>query len=281
MADINTLLYKIRSAVYGRDVRQSIHDAIRKCYEDGRAGSHLIAKSEYIGVSSWDDLLPACKTLITNLAPGQVKVFVIQVGDPSGEHGPGENVLCTIHKGQSPALGVTGSTVEILRSWNGCKLRLYGCQNFPSAEDPTLGTILDEWEWENPPMNLGVEYRTTEQHNGKPVYTMLVSGKGPGARGMSLLFYDEGTYLDVTDGIITRHPYTPIRCEAYYVDGVCTHTLPEFNGWVAPDDLSGLPSDVITDAFRAEASGNGAVYVRSTTDRSECTCYARVWYVKN
>lgn len=29
------------------------------------------------------------------------------------------------------------------------------------------------WEWENPPMKLGVEYRTTERWNGKPVYTML------------------------------------------------------------------------------------------------------------
>ena len=32
-----------------------------------------------------------------------------------------------------------------------------------------------EWEWVNPPMVLGVEYRTTERWNGKAVYTMLVS----------------------------------------------------------------------------------------------------------
>lgn len=29
------------------------------------------------------------------------------------------------------------------------------------------------WEYENPPMVLGVEYRTTERFEGKPVYTML------------------------------------------------------------------------------------------------------------
>jgi hypothetical protein len=29
------------------------------------------------------------------------------------------------------------------------------------------------WEWDNPPMILGVEYRTTERYNGQPVYTML------------------------------------------------------------------------------------------------------------
>lgn len=39
MSDINTLLNLIKTAIYGRDVRQAIHDAIRKCYDDGKAGA--------------------------------------------------------------------------------------------------------------------------------------------------------------------------------------------------------------------------------------------------
>ena len=39
MSDISTLLNAIKTAIYGRDVRQAIHDAIRKCYDDGRAGA--------------------------------------------------------------------------------------------------------------------------------------------------------------------------------------------------------------------------------------------------
>lgn len=39
MSDIATLLNAIKTAIYGRDVRQAIHDAIRKCYDDGRAGA--------------------------------------------------------------------------------------------------------------------------------------------------------------------------------------------------------------------------------------------------
>ena len=31
-----------------------------------------------------------------------------------------------------------------------------------------------EWEWVNPPMEVGVEYRTTERWQGKPVYTKLI-----------------------------------------------------------------------------------------------------------
>lgn len=36
------------------------------------------------------------------------------------------------------------------------------------------GIVDGEIEWINPPMVLGVEYRTTERYNGKPVYTKLV-----------------------------------------------------------------------------------------------------------
>ena len=31
------------------------------------------------------------------------------------------------------------------------------------------------WEWINPPMQLGVEYRTTERYNGKPVYVKAIN----------------------------------------------------------------------------------------------------------
>ena len=32
-----------------------------------------------------------------------------------------------------------------------------------------------EWEWFNPPMELGVEYRTTERYLGKPVYVKAIN----------------------------------------------------------------------------------------------------------
>lgn len=32
------------------------------------------------------------------------------------------------------------------------------------------------WEWVNPPMQLGVEYRTTERYSNKPVFVMAVDG---------------------------------------------------------------------------------------------------------
>ena len=44
-------------------------------------------------------------------------------------------------------------------------------QDAPSGE--TLEALAD---WLNPPMQLGVEYRTTERYNGKPVFVMAVDG---------------------------------------------------------------------------------------------------------
>lgn len=37
------------------------------------------------------------------------------------------------------------------------------------------GTTWSEWEYLNPPMELGVEYRTTERYLGKPVYVKLIN----------------------------------------------------------------------------------------------------------
>ena len=51
---------------------------------------------------------------------------------------------------------------------------------------PSVATLMckddvwGEWEYENPPMQLGVEYRTTERYLGKPVYVQLMDwGNAP------------------------------------------------------------------------------------------------------
>ena len=51
------------------------------------------------------------------------------------------------------------------------------------------------WEWVNPPMNLGVEYRTTERWQGKPVYvkvTNIGSLPASGYVGLNVLEYVSG-----------------------------------------------------------------------------------------
>ena len=49
-----------------------------------------------------------------------------------------------------------------------------------------------EWEWVNPPMVVGVEYRTTERYNGSPVYAKLVElGNLPNASTKDVQFTDD------------------------------------------------------------------------------------------
>lgn len=67
----------------------------------------------------------------------------------------------------------------------GCVLKRY---------TDTDGEIWGEWEWVNPPMAPGVEYRTTERYNGKPVYVKLIDfGALPNASGKDVAFYDDTT----------------------------------------------------------------------------------------
>lgn len=49
-----------------------------------------------------------------------------------------------------------------------------------SARRSKTNGVWQPWEWDNPPMSLGVEYRTTERLDGKPVYCKYVKfGAGP------------------------------------------------------------------------------------------------------
>lgn len=45
MSRINSLLEHLLSAVYGRDVRQSIHDSIKECYDDVTTGKTMAEKA--------------------------------------------------------------------------------------------------------------------------------------------------------------------------------------------------------------------------------------------
>ena len=51
MANIQDYLNQIKNAIYGKDVRQAIHDGIEQCYKDGRAGAiDLVARQEIAGI---------------------------------------------------------------------------------------------------------------------------------------------------------------------------------------------------------------------------------------
>lgn len=61
-----------------------------------------------------------------------------------------------------------------------------------------------EWEWENPPMVIGTEYRTVERYNGKAVYCKLVNCGSLVANTATAIKYSDDTIcraISVGDGI--------------------------------------------------------------------------------
>lgn len=106
------------------------------------------------------------------------------------------------------------------------------------------------WEWANPPMDLGVEYRTTERLMGKVVYTKLIYiGTGP-----------NNTHKNVS---------APGR--VFRVQGYC--------------ELLNVP-DISLPYYTADGSIHcgydaGHIYVNSSFDASLYSVYAQVWYTKD
>lgn len=56
------------------------------------------------------------------------------------------------------------------------------------------------WEWVNPAMRRGVEYRTIERYNGKPVYIAAISlGAGPEANTVKTVAHNINNMQDIVD----------------------------------------------------------------------------------
>lgn len=81
------------------------------------------------------------------------------------------------------APGTSGTTymcvMRVSGSGAACVQELFDASDSNYANTAMRRVIYDStaygWEWVNPPMAAGVEYRTLQRHDGAPVYTMLVS----------------------------------------------------------------------------------------------------------
>lgn len=75
----------------------------------------------------------------------------------------------------------------------------------------STATQNNPWEWVNPPMKLGDEYRTTERYLGKPVYVRAVNfGTVPNAGTKSVTWATSGVVLDVLSVEATSNQGAPL-----------------------------------------------------------------------
>ena len=116
------------------------------------------------------------------------------------------------------------------------------------------GGVWGEWEWVNPPMIPGDEYRTTERWMGKPVYTCLVNCGNP------------------TIGVAsTPHDLNIKQCISCEACSSISESLP----------VRYIDSSVDDTTLNAYANNNYVhVYTSGNYDLT-CTIYARLRYTKN
>lgn len=108
--------------------------------------------------------------------------------------------------------------------------------------------------WENPPMNLGVEYRTTERWNGKAVYTKVFDfGALPNASSKTVAINIPTTFIVRADHVIHSSDGKVIQSPYFLADGtlVVKHLI----------------------------TGSG-IQISTTADYSGYTATFQIWYTK-
>jgi hypothetical protein len=118
----------------------------------------------------------------------------------------------------------------------------------------TIDNGIGEWEWVNPPMIDGYEYRTTERYMGKPVYKKLISfGALPNA---------------TTSSVSTGVPASKIKsCIGTVYDGSNIEHFPL------------VSSGSIVGTTWVNEYGN--LYIKTTVDRTASSAYFIVEYIKD
>lgn len=135
---------------------------------------------------------------------------------------------------------------------DGYVLRRYLVDTIGSPTQTSFGP----WEWVDPPMYLGDEYRTTERYLGKPVYVKVVDcGAMPSA-----------TTKTVNHGISDIQHIVEVKGSLYKTDGSEARSLPY---WFSTEDYAEIRADK-TSIYMITVGGNWEAR----------NCYAVLKYTK-
>ena len=114
------------------------------------------------------------------------------------------------------------------------------------------GSIVYPWEWVNPPMTLGIEYRTTQRCNGKPVYAKAVEA-----------------------GVLPNNSYKEILI-AYGITGIVR--LDGYAYWNGSTYVDKIP--LAKFGVNTVLYSNSLLRFSASSDLSNYSAYAVVYYIK-
>ena len=163
---------------------------------------------------------------------------LVRAYPPTTFHQAGTTVSL-LYKGDAnyAVLSNIGSADAGLCGWRMIKLR------YPSSSSPSVWM---PFEWESPPMQLGIEYRTVDRYNGKPVYAKAISfGKAPNTSSK-----------DISHGI---------------------ENFSQLVSYTGMLDGANLIQNSMVDNIRINAS---TIRLTTNTDASECYVYLTLYYTK-
>lgn len=169
MATIQDYLNKIKTAIYGKDVRQAIYDAIHQCYEDGKAGD--------IDLTAREDIA-SLTTLVEEIQSTGIGGIPVVASDLNEKADTGWWVIgeSTLNAPSDITLGVcqvirrtSAQVIQIATSTIGIRA-IRTASNYPNS--------WGIWRYENPSLNSNnVEYPLNKRFNGSWVYAKkLVTG---------------------------------------------------------------------------------------------------------
>lgn len=186
-------------------------------------GKYLSAR---MGKKLNEDKVPTTRTVNKKPLSADIELTASDVGAAPAGFGLGEtqgrtivdlNTITTIGFYQTvgdstknaPDRYMEYSALLVQRRANHVYQTLYCADGYQSTEmamrySADAGATWGEWEWVNPPMEVGVDYRTTERWMGKPVYTRLIDFEAlPNNSEKSATFYMDYKYTIVSiDGVV-------------------------------------------------------------------------------
>jgi hypothetical protein len=117
-----------------------------------------------------------------------------------------------------------------------------------------------EVEWQNPPMTIGMEFRTTERYLGKPVYAQAVSAGDLEANVSKLYVVDSGEY----DAVVRT-----------YANGTNA-----YNRYCTPYDSEGITFRCSGFAYKVYSGGSLSLRLKLDSSVAMSNVIATVYYTK-
>lgn len=223
-------LYIISDDTTTEDLRKMIED-LQKDVQDAAARAAQSAPwglvtMKNVRISSMEDLDELLNSAVESMEVHSVKVISCTLEMSRWV----DSAQITIHKGTDDE-GLPSVRVCVESDY-GRAMQRKGTYSWENGE---VKLSWDEWEYINPVMSDGVEYRTTERHNGLPVYVWTKTANMPKGVG--------GVVLNITENATANFKIVSI-------DAVET----------TPADVT-IPDDVTTyKAFPVLSSAGGSPY---------------------